>query len=996
VFVGRDRELAALEAAVGQLAGGRGAAFLISGEPGIGKTRLASELAAVSEARGIRVAWGRCWEAGGAPAFWPWQEALGALAVAFPDAHSIDASDPAQARFALFRKIAGALAGAAPAVIVLEDLHAADQSSALLLDFLAAQLRTVGVLIAGTYRDVEASLRPEIGDVLARVGRIGTVLALPRLRAAEVGTLVRGTIDSADDQLVARVFETTQGNPLFVGEMVRAGTVGSIPLGVREIIRQRLGLVTPVARRVLETAAVLGVEVGARELAALEPDIETALGSGLLVRRGDRLRFAHALYREALYQDMPRADRQARHRDAARVLAAAAAPAAEIAHHLIECDAAEAVEHAVIAARAALAAFAFEDAIALLERVRRREDPRARTRVLIALGEVRLRSGDPKGRELCVEGAQLARELGDAELLALAGLAYGSVFLVGAVDPVMVAILEEALAKLPAGDSGLRARTMARLAAARQPSPPALRDRDRQLAMEAVEMGRRAASRRELLEILQSAAGAMYGAMDPRVRMPVMRQLAQLAEGLGDAPRLIAAYVRLAMDHLELLDLAGYEQVADAYEQLAARFGSAAGPWRVPLMRSMLALAHDDFAASERWQAEAQLIEPDNPRARRARALHRIGFLRAAERHAELRASLGELRSQWLGMPYGAVLAEPRVASCLMRIGADDEVRSLVATLPDEAWGEEISALSLADTVWCTVDRTHVDRLISLLTAYEGRAPVYWLDVENVEFPTERSLAYLELIRGNREACEQYFAAALRLVEPLGRRSAIARMKFELADLMIRLGHERERARRLLAEARAAALPELAALIDRRHRTVARPQRFAITREGEYFAVSSARGTLRFKATRGMHYLAQLVERAPAEVHVLELVGATEADRGDAGPVVDARARASYRQRAEALRDVLEDAEKRGDADRAERIREELEALAAELSRGTALGGKSRRAESAVDRARSAVQRRIKDALDRIAEQDPGLGAWLRRVVRTGNYCSFVGGTPVP
>src|SRR5262245_35392511 len=100
---------------------------------------------------------------------------------------------------------------------------------------------------------------------------------------------------------------------------------------------------------------------------------------------------------------------------------------------------------------------------------------------------------------------------------------------------------------------------------------------------------------------------------------------------------------------------------------------------------------------------------------------------------------------------------------------------------------------------------------------------------------------------------------------------------------------------------------------------------------------------------------------------------------------------AAYRQRAESLRDMLEDAEERGDADRAERARGELDALATETSRGSALGGKLRRSESAVDRARSAVQRRIKDALDRIAEQDPELGAWLRRVVHTGNHCSFRG-----
>jgi non-specific serine/threonine protein kinase len=93
------------------------------------------------------------------------------------------------------------------------------------------------------------------------------------------------------------------------------------------------------------------------------------------------------------------------------------------------------------------------------------------------------------------------------------------------------------------------------------------------------------------------------------------------------------------------------------------------------------------------------------------------------------------------------------------------------------------------------------------------------------------------------------------------------------------------------------------------------------------------------------------------------------------------------------LQDRLDDAEARSDTDGAERARDEMDAIASELTKATGQGGKPRRAESAVDRARSAVQRRIKDALDRVAEQDAELGAWLRRAVTTGNYCSYRPGT---
>src|SRR5688572_25283813 len=243
MLAGRERELATLDVALGQLSTQRGGIYLLSGEPGIGKSRLADEVVTRAEARGARVAWGRCWEAGGAPAFWPWHEAFGALAMRFPDGAAIAATDPAQARFALFRDVAAELVRAAPLVLVLEDLHAADPSSVLLLEFLATQLRAVPVMIVGTYRDLEASLRAEIGDALARIGRTSTVLALGRLREGEVAAVVRALVEGADEKLIAHVFETTHGNPLFVTEIVRAGaSTNAIPLGVREVIRQRLAL----------------------------------------------------------------------------------------------------------------------------------------------------------------------------------------------------------------------------------------------------------------------------------------------------------------------------------------------------------------------------------------------------------------------------------------------------------------------------------------------------------------------------------------------------------------------------------------------------------------------------------------------------------------------------------------------------------------------------------------------------------------------------------
>jgi hypothetical protein len=849
------------------------------------------------------------------------------------------------------------------------------------------------------------------------------VLQLARLAASHVGALVRDGIENADERLVATVFEATQGNPLFVDEIVRDirahGQRSGLPLGVREVIRQRLSLLSPGALAALEVCAVLGVELARADVVRMFPDAAPVLDevthSGVLVAQRDRLRFSHALYREALYFDLPAARRQSLHREAARALASAAAPAAELAHHLLEAGSAavvEAVDQAIRAAAQAVETFAFEDALVILERTRAAIPPgpgetALRCRVLIALGETKLRSGDATGRAACVEAAQAARSLGDAVLLAQAGLAYGSVFLMGGVDPVLVTMLEQAIEALPDADSPLRARVMARLAAARQPSPPAERGRDVELGLAAIAMARRVADRRDLLGVLHAASGVLYGKVDPAVRLPISREQEALAEELGDTSLRLHALVRLAYDHLEQADFAAYARLAARYEELSARIGPMSAPWRVPLMRSMLAIANDDFVESERWQAQARRLGADQPRAQRAEAFHRLGYLRAAERHGELRAAIPELRGLWLAMPYGAVLADARVALVLARLGADDDLAATLAAMPDAAFDEEINSSSLADAAWATADVTLAQRVEPLLTHLGDRWHAYWFDCEIADAPSARARAYLAAILSRPDESDRLFARALASVEAVGRRSLAARMRYELGDLLLRLRRDPDRARELIAlgrrDAAAIGLSELVALIEKRHPWIevervaparTRPAEpgpaFAMTLEGEYYALPGARGMLRFKASRGMRYLALLIDRPNTEVHVLELAGAIDhPDRGDAGEIVDTAALRAYRARIEALREELETAQALGDIERAEHAREEMESIAAELTRTTQKGGRARRSASVVDRARSAVQRRIKDALDRITEQDPELGARLKISINTGNYCIY-------
>src|SRR3954469_8088263 len=217
-FVGRSTELEELRAGLDGLAAGRGALFLLSGEPGIGKTRLLQELAREAGERGWRVAAGRCWEEGGAPAYWPWIQAVRALGGDFERlaAATGESVDPQTARFRLFDTVAQFLVEAAkarPLVVLLDDLHAADAASLVMLRFVTDAVTDAPILIAGAYREREAHLH-ERPESFAQLTRVATRVSLQGLSVDEVEAYLAGaTGPDPARALAARLHVLTGGNP---------------------------------------------------------------------------------------------------------------------------------------------------------------------------------------------------------------------------------------------------------------------------------------------------------------------------------------------------------------------------------------------------------------------------------------------------------------------------------------------------------------------------------------------------------------------------------------------------------------------------------------------------------------------------------------------------------------------------------------------------------------------------------------------------------------
>ena len=381
VLVGRDNELALLDGLLREAARGRGAAVLIEGEPGIGKSALVHAAVSAAPDAGCQVFWGAGDELGTALPLLPF---LDALQVREPSVNArrntivgllrgeIAADRGADVPATLAEQLLALVAeesAVRPVVLVIDDLQWADPASVTLWGRLARTARQAPLLLIGTARPV-----PQRDDLLAlhRLAGDDGRIQLTGLAEPAVADLVAVLAGGRPDGSLLRLAEGAAGNPLYLTELVAAlmrgsnltltpaGTAaladgtdlggqpgssgpGSIPGSLSAVIADRLGFVTGPVRDVLRAAALLGVDfeisdlaiVLGRGLPELLPAVDEARVAGILAESGSSLGFRHPLIRAALYEEMPAAVRAAWHRDAARALAAAGAPPERVARQLL-------------------------------------------------------------------------------------------------------------------------------------------------------------------------------------------------------------------------------------------------------------------------------------------------------------------------------------------------------------------------------------------------------------------------------------------------------------------------------------------------------------------------------------------------------------------------------------------------------------------------------------------------------------------------------------
>ena len=384
VFVGRARELGQLERALGATQAGSGTTVLVTGEAGIGKTRLASELATRARYAGFQVLLGRSIDLVGTELpYQPFVEALRPLG-AFPQADG----QTAGSQLRVFQETLALLfdrAAAAPLLVVLEDLHWADTSTLDLVAFLAHNLDDRRVLLLATYRADEPSSAARVRRLADGVRRSGSALVLElgpleqedltALLAAHAGAPPPAALT---DAIVAR----SEGNPFFAEELLAAAgdRGGALPRGLRDLLLQRVAGLDPATQSLLRLAAAAGRDVGYPLLRAVaarpEPDLRQSLRRavehGVLVaeQATGSFRFRHALLAEAIYATILPGEREELHARLAHELArSAAAEPAELAPHWAAAGrSAEALAASVEAARQAQGVFGLAEALAHVER----------------------------------------------------------------------------------------------------------------------------------------------------------------------------------------------------------------------------------------------------------------------------------------------------------------------------------------------------------------------------------------------------------------------------------------------------------------------------------------------------------------------------------------------------------------------------------------------------------------------------------------------------
>jgi eukaryotic-like serine/threonine-protein kinase len=865
VFVGRERELERLRDAVDGALGGRGSLQLLVGEPGIGKTRAAEELATYAQVSGARVYWGRCREDEGAPAYWPWVQAIrsyardadpvalawqlgtGAAEVAqlIPEvAEKLDiepakGSDSEEARFRLFDSVTSLLLAAArdrPLVIVLDDLHWADEPSLLLLRFAARELASSGLLILGTYRDVELGRHHPLARVLGEISGIEGSERIP-LRGLGVGAVERyiemTSGAPSPPSLAEAVQEQTDGNPFFVGEIVRllasegkltAGTSVAelqIPQGVREVVGRRLDRLSEGTNVALRVAAVIGRDFDEQLVARVvkqSPEqlmraAKEAIAERLVTDLGDgRYSFAHALVRDTLYDELSQPKRSALHERTGLAIEEICGGdvderLGELAHHFLEAaprgDLAKAIDYAQRAGAQDMEQLAYEDAVDVygraLEVLELMDEPdeALRCRLLLALGGAEAKSARIADARAAFErAAESARRLDDTDSLVGAAIGIALMSDAGRLDEQLLTLLDEALERIGPERTARRAALLSAKSAEMYWVDNDVTESER-LVDEAIEIAREIDDPTSLAAALVRKIFIPAGPDAPGERLALADEMVELGERCGDREAVVRGHAYRLWSFLELGDVPAVDRELELYARLAEELRMPEHTWHTFALRGMRALLDGDVEAAERLAFEARQAgeRAEQPLAQQYHGIQMIQIRSMQDRAGELLPAVRELAERFPGIPawrVGQVTLAARSGDVelakreLDRFAADD-----FNVLPrDVNWFAGMSLMG--EAIAMVGAREHAERAYEQLLPYEGLVIVV-ARAAACNGPIDRVLGLLARTMGRLDDAERHLGNAVEIATRMNDRPGMALCGLALAEVLLERDRDNDR-----------------------------------------------------------------------------------------------------------------------------------------------------------------------------------------------------------
>lgn len=842
----------------------------------------------------------------------------------------------------------------------------------------------------GAFRhdEVPRPLHARLTALVARADHVH-LTGLDRRFAGRLVELVAGR--PVPGETADALFRRAGGHPFFTRELALAAADGvppdQVPAAVRDAIERRVRALDPATQEVLRVAAMTGAwllpdvvaAVTGRTPGEVNAAAAEAVAAGMVLVAGDgRLRFAHDLFRETLADQVEHASRGALHLAIGAALEARAeragdVPASEVARHFCAAVGSGGLEHAVRwalrAADADRSALALSEAASHLRRLRGAVADAGLALaddqlvdILLAEADALARAGrSPDARGLVRAARATADRSGDPARItraALAGAALGSRFAARRDD--VVAELESALDAVGNADPALEARLTAALARELQHSVPEQRPRAGPLTERALALGRTTGDPEVLTACLLARHDVLWTPGEAARRVEVAAELVALAQRSGDRERHAEALLLQANALLES-GSAAFRPALEECLALLAELGQPRHLYTLQTRRACLALLRGDLdeAAARIEDAVAlgqRLREPDTDNVRMSQ---RLELVRARGLPEELTTFAREAVAHWTGAP---VHAHAVAAGFSARAGDLDAARHHIAAVHDlGTWRADRSYLwsvlvpELAVAAVALDDRALCAELLAELRPLTGSCGVN---------------GALVAFAG----CHSHTAG--RLAAALGDRTQARALLEGACGVYERLGAA------ALTEARA----DLAACGQQPTGATA-----ALRRRGPMWEVAYAGRTASVGHCKGLQDIAYLVRQPGAELHVLDL--AQSGARPEAvGDVLDRTAVESYRRRLAALSDERVEAEQRADTARLRALEDEHDALVAELRRGTGVGGRPRAfANHPAERARKAVTARIRDAVRRLDDVLPELGAHLDRTLVTGVRCRYRG-----